>query len=186
MADAPSAVRARPWQEVRALMLERARAHRNPFTYSRYEEVERALSQLTSVARDPWADAFLALGEPYEARAREAEARGDVQAAQDNYFLAYDYYHVARYPAPNSPAKRRAYPKSQAMYLAAARYFDPPLERVEMPFAGRPGEGSIAVGYLRKPTGVARPPVLVCWGGIDSFKEERRDEGFLEAAAWRA
>ena len=37
------------------------------------------------------------------------------------------------------------------------------------------------MGYLRKPSGVARPPVLVCWGGIDSFKEERRDEGFLEA-----
>ncbi|HZR97632.1 MAG TPA: alpha/beta fold hydrolase [Chloroflexota bacterium] len=181
MAEAPSTVRARPWSEVRALMLERARTHRNPFTYSRYEDVERAFGQLTSVDRDAWAEAFLTLGAPYEERAREAEARGDLKAAQENYLLAYDYYHVARYPAPNSPAKRRAYPKSQEMYLAAARFFDPPLERVEMPFAGRPGEGRVAVGYLRKPNGATRPPVLVCWGGIDSFKEERRDAGFLEA-----
>jgi hypothetical protein len=162
-------------------MLERAREHRNPFTYSHYEEVERALAGLDSVDRDAWAEAFLALGVPYEERGREAEARGDAKAAQENYLLAYDYYHVARYPAPNSPAKRRAYPKSQEMYLAAARYFDPPLERVEMPFQGRPGEGRVAVGYLRKPGGAARSPVLVCWGGIDSFKEERRDAGFLEA-----
>jgi esterase FrsA len=181
MAKAPSTVRARPWNEVRDLMLERARQHRNPFTYSRYEDVEGALARLTSVARDPWAEAFMALGEPYEEQARAAEARGDRAAAQENYLIAYDYYHVARYPAPNSPAKRRAYPKSQEMYLKAAQYFDPPLERVEMPFQGRPGEGSVAAGYLRKPTGAVRPPVLVCWGGIDSFKEERRDAGFLEA-----
>src|SRR5438067_5472361 len=156
--------RTRPWDEVRQLMLERARTHRNPFAYSRYEEVERALAQLNSIERDPWAEAFMALGVPYEERAREAEARGDAKAAQDNYLLAYDYYHVARYPAPNSPAKRRAYPKSQEMYLKAAQYFDPPLERVGMPFQGRSGEGNLAVGYLRKPKGVARPPVLVCWG----------------------
>src|SRR5258708_1727183 len=57
------------------------------------------------------------------------------------------------------------------------------LERVAIPFAGRPGEGSEVVVYVRKPRGVARPPVVVQWGGVDSFKEERQPiaERFLEA-----
>ena len=43
------------------------------------------------------------------------------------------------------------------------------------------GEGKIAVGLLRKPKGVAKPPVVVVWGGIDAFKEERASEPYLKA-----
>jgi pimeloyl-ACP methyl ester carboxylesterase len=50
-----------------------------------------------------------------------------------------------------------------------------------MPFKGRPGEGRASIGYLRKPQGVERPPLVVLWGGIDSYKEERRAEDYLPA-----
>src|ERR671930_2235184 len=132
---------ARPFEEVRAIMLERAGGLKNPFAYTRADEVERVLNQLHSVEREAWAEAFMALAEPYETGAADAEARGDHQAARDLSLIAYDYCHVARYPAPNSPGKLRAYRRSQENYLKAAQYFDPPLERVEMPFPGRPGEG---------------------------------------------
>jgi hypothetical protein len=171
--------RDRPFDEVRANMLDRARGLRNPFMYTRLDEVERVLNQLHSVDRDAWAEAFVGLAAPYEERAAEAEACGDVAAARDLYLVAYDYCHVARYPAPNSPGKLRAYRRSQDNYLKAARYFDPPLERVEMSFKGRAGEGAVSVGLLRKPTGVERPPVVVIWGGIDAFKEERKPDEYL-------
>jgi pimeloyl-ACP methyl ester carboxylesterase len=57
--------------------------------------------------------------------------------------------------------------------LAAARYFDPPLEVLNIPFVGAAGEGTFVRAYLRKPAGVERPPVVIHHGGIDSFKEER-------------
>ncbi|HYY87534.1 MAG TPA: alpha/beta fold hydrolase [Chloroflexota bacterium] len=171
---------ARPFEEVRAIMLERAGGLKNPFAYTRADEVERVLNQLHSVEREAWAEAFMALAEPYETGAADAEARGDHQAARDLSLIAYDYCHVARYPAPNSPGKLRAYRRSQENFHRAARYFEPPLERVEMPFNGRPGEGSVSIGLLRKPTGVERPPVAVIWGGIDAFKEERKPDDFLE------
>src|SRR3712207_7044429 len=41
----------------------------------------------------------------------------------------------------------------------------PILERVELPFAARPGEGAAVVGYLQRPPGATRPPVVVLWGG---------------------
>ncbi|HEY7067733.1 MAG TPA: alpha/beta fold hydrolase [Chloroflexota bacterium] len=172
----------RPIAEVRENMLERARALRNPFSYTRYEEVEAAFARLDSLDRDQWAAAFSALAPPYEARAAEAEAAGDTAAARENYLIAYDYYHIARYPAPNSPGKLAAYRKSQENYLKAARYFDPPLAAVEMPFQGRSGEGSVVPGHLRKPAGAAAAlPLVVLWGGIDSFKEDRPVQQYLDA-----
>jgi esterase FrsA len=175
----------RPMEQVRGGMLERARFHRNPCLYVREDDVVAALGHLDSLDRDAWAEAFSAFAPQYEAQAREAEARGDAGAARENYLLAYDYYHVARYPAANSPGKLRAYRKCQENFLRAARYLDPPLERVEMPFLGRAGEGPVNVGYLRVPRGGdgaplgAPVPVVVIWGGIDGFKEERRSDTYL-------
>jgi esterase FrsA len=166
---------ARPFAEVREIMLERARGLKNPFQYTDPAEVERALNELQSVEREAWAEKFVSLAEPYEQRAAEAEARGEHAAARELYLTAYDYCHVARYPAPNSPEKLQAYRRSQENYLKAARYFDPPLERVEMPF-----ERSASIGLLRKPHGVERPPIVVIWGGIDAFKEERKPDEFLD------
>jgi esterase FrsA len=100
-------------------------------------------------------------------------------SAMKHYLIAYDCCHVARYPAPNSQGKMNAYRKSQENFLKAARFFEPPLERVEMPFRGRTGEGNVSVGLLRKPKGIDKPPVVVIWGGIDAFKEERPTDPYL-------
>ena len=54
------------------------------------------------------------------------------------------------------------------MFRKAAKHFDPPLEIVEMPF-----EGKKLVGYLQKPPGVTKPPVVMHWGGVDGWKEDR-------------
>ena len=127
------------------------------------------------------AKAFGALAASHEERAAKSETAGDKETALQEYLIAYDCHDVARYPAPNSPGKLAAYRKSQEYFHKAARYFDPPLERVEMPFKGRPGEGTASIGLLRKPKGVAKPPVVVIWGGIDAFKEERPSDPYLRA-----
>jgi 2,6-dihydroxypseudooxynicotine hydrolase len=49
----------------------------------------------------------------------------------------------------------------------ALPYLTPPGERVAIPF-----EGKTLYGILRKPPGVARPPVMVMICGLDSCKEE--------------
>ena len=171
----------RPMAQVKSELLGRAEENRNPFLYTIYEEVAPVINGLRSVDREEWAKAFSSLAAPHEERAAKAEAAGDTATAKKEYLIAYDYNHVARYPAPNSPGKMAAYRRSQELFRNAARYFDPPLERIEMPFQGRPGEGAVSVGLLRKPKGVAKPPVVVLWGGIDAFKEERPSEPYLAA-----
>jgi pimeloyl-ACP methyl ester carboxylesterase len=173
----------RPYHEVREILLKRAKHDRNPLDNIEYEPARQVLEQLTSTDREAWAKAFSAAAEPYEEKAWQAERRGDDRAAAENWRLAYGCYRIARYPAPNSPAKQKAYRQSQACFLKEASYADPPLQRVSIPFAGRPGEGREIIAYLRKPrsaTGTLQPLVIV-WGGIDSFKEERRVERYLKA-----
>jgi len=181
MASAANRFGPRPMAEVKKELLGRAKENRNPFLYTIFSEVAPVIEGLRSVEREDWARAFGALAVTHEEQAANAEALGDAAVARKHYLIAYDYYHVARYPAPNSPGKLAAYRKSQENYLKAARYFDPSIERVEMPFRGRPGEGTVSVGLLRKPKTVDRPAVVIIWGGIDAFKEERPTEPYLRA-----
>jgi hypothetical protein len=170
----------RPFTQVRTILVERARQRRNPFAQADPQRVEEALNGLSSVEPQAWVEAFAALAAPHQARAAAAERAGDTQTARDEYLMAYEYWRLARYPAPNSAPKHEAYRASQQMYLKAAYWFDPPLERVWIPFAGKDNEGQFVIGDLRKPKDSATHcPVVVHWGGIDSFKEERRAGAYL-------
>jgi hypothetical protein len=152
-----------------------------PFTYAQYEDVERVMTSLTSYDHDKWATAWSAIAKPYEEKAAEAEKSGDAKTAKENYLRAYQYYRMARYPTINSEGKKAAYKKSQEMLFAASRYFEVPIQRVEIPFKGKPGDGNKIVAYLRVPKKGSAPfPLLVTWGGIDGFKEEQSAEPALE------
>jgi pimeloyl-ACP methyl ester carboxylesterase len=152
-----------------------------PFTYALYDDIERVMTSLTSYDRDKWAEAFSSAARPYETKATQAEKANDAQGAKENYLRAYQYYRLARYPTTNSDGKKKAYKKSQEMLLKASRYFDIPIERVEIPFKAKAGEGNRIISYLRTPrTGSAPFPLLVTWGGIDGFKEEQLNDPALE------
>jgi pimeloyl-ACP methyl ester carboxylesterase len=146
-----------------------------PFHFVPYEDSKRVMDKvvpLFDADRESWTREYSAAAEPHEARAREAEAKGDVAAARQSWLHAYGCYHMARIPCPNTPEKKKAYARSQECLLKAYSYDAAPVKRVEMPFQGRAGEGDKVIGYLRRPPAVARPPVLIAWAGIDSFKEE--------------
>ncbi len=138
------------------------------------------MTSLSSYDRDEWAAAFSKVAKTYEEKAFRSEKEGDSKGSRDNYLRAYQYYRLARYPTTNSEGKRKAYRASQGMLLKASRYFDVPIERVEIPFRGKSGEGDRIIAYLRLPkTGVVPYPLLISWGGIDGFKEEQLNDPAL-------
>jgi esterase FrsA len=67
--------------------------------------------------------------------------------------------------------------------VRATAYDDPPLEPVAVPFDGRDGEGAEVRFHLSRPPGAGRAPVVLMWGGIDTWKEEAYSRGrpLLEA-----
>ncbi len=140
---------------------------RAPFLHADKVESEEALGKLDSIESEPWAAAWSESGARWEKIARSEEAEGNVERAKDAYLKAYGYYGIARHPFPNSPGKQHAYLKTREMYLAASRYFDIPLVRVTIPFQGKE-----VVGHLRFPRKLPAP-LIMHWGGIDNWKEER-------------
>src|SRR5207245_10705398 len=75
-------------------------------------------------------------------------------------------YSFARWPTPNSPGKAKAYQNALAAFKNYARFLDPPLETVRIPF-----EGKEIVGYLRLPHGVRPAPLVLTIRALDSRKE---------------
>ena len=146
---------------------------RSPFHLMDPAEAGEVLDGLDSLEPDAWAEAWSKPGARWENTAREAEEKGQADEAKEAYFQASAYYGTGRHPFPSSPGKQEAYRKTIETYLAAARYFDPPLERIALPLRDKE-----VVGYLRLPA--KRPaPVIMHWGGIDNWKEERHS--FVES-----
>ncbi len=155
-------------EEIKADIAHRA-GRINPFERVKKEDVNQVLKNLTSLDSELWGREWGKFGAKYEALGDERVKQGKANEAGETFYLAYEYYRVGRYPVPSSPEKMTCYKGALRTFLKAAPYMDPPLERCEIPF-----EGKKVVGYLQVPKGVTRPPVVMHWGGVDGWKEDRR------------
>jgi len=162
----PPGSRERTLDEVKAEVLRRA-GRINPVESIRREDAEAVVNALTSLDRDHWAEQWCKIGLAYEAQGDARDDAGEVEL-RDLYTLGYDACRVGRYPAPTSPGQLDAYRHSLRIFRKASKYFEPKLEIIEVPFAGKK-----LVGYLQMPPDVTKPRVVVHWGGVDGWKEDR-------------
>ena len=163
-----AAVEWRPLDEVKKMVLQNT-GHRGAFAGVKREDVETILANIKSLDRDEWAREWCKVGLAYEARGDErAKAGAPAKELAETYELAFNYCMLGRYPVASSPGKKEAYQHSVRQYRKAGPHLDPPLQVIEIPF-----EGKKLVGYLRVPKGAAKPPVVMNWGGVDGWKEDR-------------
>ncbi|MGH7930113.1 MAG: alpha/beta hydrolase family protein [Candidatus Binatia bacterium] len=155
-------------EEIKADILHRA-GRINPFERVKKPDVEQIVSQLTSFDPDLWGREWAKFGAKYEALGDDQAREGKKKAAGDSFYLAYEYYRAGRYPVPSSPEKMSCYRGALRAFLKAAPTMEPPLERCEIPF-----EEKKVVGYLQVPKNFTHPPVVMHWGGVDGWKEDRR------------
>jgi pimeloyl-ACP methyl ester carboxylesterase len=164
----PKGSRERTLDEVKAEFMRRA-GKLNPFEDIKREDAEKVMAALKSLDKDHWAEEWSKIGLGYEAKGdAAAKAGASGRELAEIYMHAFDACRVGRYPSPTSPGKLQAFQHSLRMFRKAAKHFDPPLEIIEIPF-----EGKKVVGYLQKPPGVPKPPVVLHWGGVDGWKEDR-------------
>src|SRR6266508_2088717 len=163
--------------EIKAMVRERT-GKRNTFRLAKREDVESVLANLTSKDPELWAKEWSRVARPYEEEAAKLERAGRVQEARQAYVQAYAYYATGRYPTPHTPGKEECFRKSLEMYEKAGKYFEPPLERIEI--ASRDGEIPI---YARVAKDGQRHSIDINLGGIDPFKAEsyEYDEGLQKA-----
>ncbi len=117
---------------------------------------------------DQWYGAWMALGAKHEGLAIEAAGRNQLVTTADAYYRAALAYHFAVFCwVHNLDEYTVGHQKRVACYAHALPALDPPGERVEVPL-----EHIRMPGYLRKPRGATRPPVVLFISGLDSTKEE--------------
>ncbi|MGB9118949.1 alpha/beta fold hydrolase [Bradyrhizobium sp.] len=150
--------------EIKTETLARAQTGAYPALGIQPVDASDALGRIHSRDPDEWAAAWSAVADGYMAKAKVA---ADPKEADANFVRAWRLYYFGQWPAPTSAGKQAAYQRAIDAYLQHARYFDPPLEVVRIPF-----EGKEIVGYLRLPANAKRPvPLVLAISGLDSRKE---------------
>jgi esterase FrsA len=153
----------------RAWLLDRLDRGAHPLDGLDPDSARAAIESLAGLEPEPWTDAWGGLAASNAAAAQRASADGE---RRELWLQAYRAAFLGRYPVPSHPLKQALYDASREYFVAATTLEDPPLEAVEIPFAGRLGEGDAIHVYLTGPRGPQRPPVAIVWGGIDTWKEE--------------
>src|SRR6266478_1734577 len=157
----------RTLDEIKTEAIKRAENGMYPLIGLDPADVREAFASIKTTDKDEWAAAFIAVADRYLAEAISLE-KSDPAKANTNYIRAWRLYSFGRWPVPASPGKQRAYAKALEAFRAHARFWDPPLEIVKIPF-----EGSEIVGYLRLPKNASRPvPLVLAISGLDSRKED--------------
>lgn len=128
-----------------------------------FQDVTRAVARW-----EDWCAAWCARAARHAAMAHDAIAAGHALTAGEHFTTAAVEYHFGKFLNVHDIAEMRA---AHALAVAcrerALPLIDPPGERVAVPYAGR-----TLHGILRRPRGVALPPVVVMAMGLDSAKEE--------------
>lgn len=157
----------RTLDEIKAEAIMRAENGMYPLIGLDPADVKEAFAAIKTSDYDEWAAVFIKIGDRYMAEAKSLETSDPAKANAD-YIRAWRIYSFGRWPVPASPGKQRAYAKALEAFLAHAKFMDPPLEVVRIPF-----EGSEIVGYLRLPKDAKGPlPVVIAISGLDSRKED--------------
>ena len=156
--------------EIQQEVLRRAEKRLSPFNHVRLEDAKVVVQALKSLDRDHWAEEWCKVGLPYEAQGDElAQRQAGRREIGEAYYNAFELCRMGRYPCASTPGKKQAYQHSLRIFRKAARHFDTPLEVVELPF-----KGGKLVGYLQVPKTPAKPAVVMHWGGVDGWKEDRQ------------
>lgn len=154
-------------EEIKAESVRRAQVGQYPLIGLDPADVKEAVDKIHTKDKDEWAAAFMSVADRYFNEAKALE-KTDPAKADADYIRAWRLYSFGRWPIPASPGKQRSYEKAIEAFLAHAKFFDPPLEVVHIPF-----EGKEIIGYLRLPKNARSPvPLVIAVNGLDSRKED--------------
>ncbi len=159
--------RERNIDEIKAEAIRRAEVGQYPLIGLDPGDVKEAFESIHTADKDEWAAGFMRVADRYFNEAKSLE-KTDPAKANADYIRAWRLYSFGRWPIPASPGKQRSYEKALEAFLAHARFMDPPLEVVHIPF-----EGKEIIGYLRLPKNAKGPvPLVIAVNGLDSRKED--------------
>lgn len=131
-----------------------------------YGDYQRIMARIRTW--EDWLPAWAETAQQYEAHAEEAEKRGARNSAAEAWRRAAMCWHYGKFNwFVDLDRARHAQQRLNACYERALWSLTPPGEKVTIPYAG-----TRMHGILRRPQGVAKAPIVLLIGGLDSVKEE--------------
>jgi cephalosporin-C deacetylase-like acetyl esterase len=153
--------------EIKTEAIRRAEVGQYPLIGLDPADIREAVASIHTKNKDEWAAAFMGVADRYMNEAKSLE-KTDPTKANADYIRAWRLYSFGRWPIPASPGKQRSYEKAIEAFRAHAKFWDPPLEIIRIPF-----EGKEIIGYLRLPKNAPGPvPLVLAVNGLDSRKED--------------
>jgi len=135
-------------------------------------ELFQAASRMKPGELESWHEEWLRIAERNDARGDEEGRAGHTRTAMNCWLRASEYYRQAEFwLLPEDPRRLATFTRCEAMTQKWMRHLDPPGEAVEIPYEdGKP----MPAYFIKSPQygAGARQPVLISFGGLDSFKDE--------------
>ncbi len=134
-----------------------------------YNDLQRIQANMTTW--DDWCRAWSEMGAEHEALAEVAMTTGHHRTAMQAYKRAAIYYHFGNAIFyRDTVQKEAAHQKKVECFAKAAPLFDPPSQRLEIPF-----EDTTLPAYYRVPAGPGPHPCVIMVCGLDSVKEQETE-----------
>ncbi len=130
-------------------------------------EVFQAASRMKPGDAESWHVEWLKVAERNDRRGDEEEEKGHIRTAMNCWLRAADYYRSAEFwLLPDDPRRLATFDKCERASHKWLRYIGG--EALAVPYE----RGVSMPAYFIKPKGEGPFPVLISFGGLDSFKDE--------------
>lgn len=137
---------------------------------STISECFRASTSITPGDDESWYATWKDLGDTNRARAEEALSKNHIQTARMNWLRSANYYRSAEFFLQHDDSRRLSLlDRIEGCSHEYMKRMQPEGEIVRVPFEG--GQYMDAY-FLRAPYDVPRQPTVICFGGLDEFKDE--------------
>jgi len=132
-------------------------------------ECFQAASRMVPGDQESWYREWLIVAERNHRRGDAELAAGHIETAKNSWLRAVDYYRQAEFwLASDDPRRLATFDKLEACSHKWGRHMRPAMEIVEIPYQ----DACMYAYFMRAPHRIERQPVLICFGGLDSFKDE--------------
>ena len=133
-------------------------------------EVFQAASRMIPGDLESWHKEWKHIADRNWKRGEEAESQGHIRTAMNCFLRAADYYRQAEfYLKPDDPRRLPTFERMEACSHRFIRNLNPAGEVVDIPYENGV---SLCAYFVRSPYPIAKQPVLICMGGLDSIKDE--------------
>ena len=131
-------------------------------------ECFQAASRMIPGDLDSWHEEWLKIAHRNDVKGDEAERQGHIQTAMNCWLRATEYYRSAEFWLDaDDPRRLPTFTKCENASHKWLKYL--PGEVVEIPYE----DGKTLPAYfIKSPVGGEQQPVLISFGGLDSFKDE--------------